>query len=113
MIAEHPDARGVRFEPELRMATGGAPPSPTLLARMQALGARMTHLYGLTETYGPHAFCEMQAEWESLGAEAKARVMARQGVPGICATHLRVVDERMADVPPTAPRSVIVSGGRA
>jgi len=98
-IAEHPDAQGVRFDPEIRVATGGAPPSPTLLARLAALGVRATHLYGLTETYGPHVFCEMQRDWESLDAEARARLVARQGVPGIHATHLRVVDDQMADVP--------------
>src|SRR5262249_61090008 len=98
-IVEHPDARGVRFDPEIRVATGGAPPSPTLLARLAELGMRATHLYGLTETYGPHVYCEMQRDWESLDAEARARLGARQGVPGIHATHLRVVDDRMADVP--------------
>jgi fatty-acyl-CoA synthase len=102
MIAEAPEARGLRFDPPLRVATGGAPPSPTLLARMQALGIRVIHLYGLTETYGPHVFCEMQPEWETLDVEGKARVMARQGVPYHQATHLRVVDERMEDVPADA-----------
>jgi fatty-acyl-CoA synthase len=102
MIAEHPDAQGVRFDPPLRIATGGAPPSPTLLARMEQMGARVTHLYGLTETYGPHVFCEMQRDWEGYGVEDKARVMARQGVPYHIATHLRVVDEHMQDVPADA-----------
>ena len=99
MIAEAPEAQGVRFDPPLRVATGGAPPSPTLLARMEALGARVTHIYGLTETYGPHVCCEMQQEWEDLPAEGKARVMARQGVPYPHATYLRVVDENLNDVP--------------
>jgi fatty-acyl-CoA synthase len=99
MLAEAPEARGLRFDPELRVATGGSPPSPTLLARMDALGARVTHLYGLTETYGPHVFCEMQKEWEGLDAEPRARVMARQGVPFHHALHLRVVDAEMRDVP--------------
>jgi len=102
MIAEHPAAQGVRWDPPVRIATGGAPPSPTLLARMEQLGARVTHLYGLTETYGPHVFCEMQQAWEGLDVEAKARVMSRQGVPMHVATHLRVVDEQMRDVPADA-----------
>ena len=99
MVAEHPDARGARFDPPVRIAMGGAPPSPTLIARMEALGARIVHLYGLTETYGPHTVCEMQPEWEALDPVAKARVVSRQGVPTHVATHLRVVDERMRDVP--------------
>lgn len=99
MVSEAPEARGVRFDPPIRVATGGAPPSPTILARMEELGVCVTHLYGLTETYGPHVYCEMQRDWESLPVAGKARVMARQGVPYHHATHLRVVDERMHDVP--------------
>jgi len=99
MLAEAPEAQGVRFDPEVRVATGGAPPSPTLLARMEAMGVRMCHLYGLTETYGPHVYCELQPEWEGLDVERKAGVMARQGVPYHVATHVRVVDGDMNDVP--------------
>jgi fatty-acyl-CoA synthase len=99
MVAEHPDARGVRFDPPVSIATGGAPPSPTLIARMEQLGARVNHLYGLTETYGPHTICELQPAWEGLDPEAKAGVLSRQGVPMHVAAYLRVVDERMQDVP--------------
>ena len=69
---------------------------------MEKLGIRITHLYGLTETYGPHVLCEMQDGWEQLGAEKRAVVMARQGVPYVHATHLRVVDDDMNDVPADA-----------
>jgi len=102
MLAEAPEARGARFEPRVRVATGGAPPSPTLLARMEALGIDVTHLYGLTETYGPHVYCELQPGWERLELTARANLMARQGVPYHIATHLRVVDDRMCDVPADA-----------
>jgi fatty-acyl-CoA synthase len=100
MLAEAPEAQGTRFDPVVRVATGGSPPSPTLLARMAELGIDVTHLYGLTETYGPHVYCEMQPGWEKLDVEGRARVMSRQGVPYHVATHLRVVDGEMADVPP-------------
>ena len=99
MIAEAPEAEGLHFDPPIRVATGGAPPSPTILRRMEELGVRVTHLYGLTETYGPHVYCEMQASWDGLDPDGKARVMARQGVPYHHATHLRVVDDAMSDVP--------------
>jgi fatty-acyl-CoA synthase len=102
MIAESEAFRGARFEPPLRVATGGAPPSPTILRRMEELGVRVIHLYGLTETYGPHVYCEMQRDWEALDVEGRARVMARQGVPYHHAVHLRVVDEEMRDVPADA-----------
>ena len=90
------------IDPPLRVATGGAPPSPTILRRMEELGIRVIHLYGLTETYGPHVYCEMQRDWEDLDVEGRARVMARQGVPYHHAIHLRVVDEHMRDVPADA-----------
>jgi fatty-acyl-CoA synthase len=102
MLAEAPEARGLRFDPRVRVAVGGSPPSPTLLARMDELGVDVTHLYGLTETYGPHVYCEPQAGWERLAVPDRAAVMARQGVPYHIATHLRVVDADMNDVPADA-----------
>jgi fatty-acyl-CoA synthase len=69
---------------------------------MEKLGALVTHLYGLTETYGPHVLCEMQTDWEALDAAGRAKVMARQGVPFAHAVYLRVVDEEMRDVPADA-----------
>ncbi len=102
MLSSDPAAAGVRFDPPIRVCTGGAPPSPTLLERMEKLGIKITHLYGLTETYGPHVLCEMQSEWDALDTAGRAKVMARQGVPYVHAVHLRVVDEDMNDVPPDA-----------
>jgi fatty-acyl-CoA synthase len=102
MLAEAPEAQGVRFDPPVKVATGGAPPSPTLLARMQALGVDITHLYGLTETYGPHVYCELQPGWEELDAKRLAEKLARQGVPYPIGAQLRVVDEQMDDVPADA-----------
>jgi fatty-acyl-CoA synthase len=102
MLSSDPGAEGKRFDPPLRVCTGGAPPSPTLLEQMEKLGVRITHLYGLTETYGPHTFCEMQDGWERLDTAARAHVMSRQGVPFLHALHVRVVDEAMNDVPADA-----------
>jgi fatty-acyl-CoA synthase len=98
LLAESEAFREVRFDPPLRVATGGAPPSPTILRRMEELGIQVTHLYGLTETYGPHVYCEMQPGWEGLEVDGRAAVMARQGVPYHHALHLRVVDDEMKDV---------------
>jgi fatty-acyl-CoA synthase len=102
MLSSDPAAQGKHFDPPIRVCTGGAPPSPTLLERMEKLGVRITHLYGLTETYGPHVLCEMQSEWEALDPAGRARVMSRQGVPYPFAIYLRVVDDEMQDVPADA-----------
>ncbi|MEE8557111.1 MAG: AMP-binding protein, partial [Myxococcota bacterium] len=81
MLSSDPAAEGRHFDPPIRVCTGGAPPSPSLLERMEKLGVRITHLYGLTETYGPHVLCEVQREWSSLDVAGRARMMSRQGVP--------------------------------
>jgi len=98
MLASDPAAAGRHFEPPVKVCTGGAPPSPSLLEQMEKIGFQITHLYGLTETYGPHVFCEMQDEWRDLGVADRAAKMARQGVPFLHALHLRVVDDEMNDV---------------
>ena len=86
----------------IRVATGGAPPSPTLLARMADLNIDVTHLYGLTETFGPAGICEWTPEWDDLDADEQARLKARQGVANVVSRPLRVIDDKGNDVPADA-----------
>ena len=79
--------------------TGGAPPSPALLQRLEPLGFDVTHLYGLTETFGPVAVNQWQPEWDQLDPGEGARLRARQGIGNIVALPLRVLDEAGDDVP--------------
>jgi len=83
----------------LRVATAGAPPSPTIIQTMEELGIDITHVYGLTETYGPHSVCEWQAPWKELPMVERAKLKARQGVAYIHAAQMRVVDKDMQDIP--------------
>jgi fatty-acyl-CoA synthase len=99
MIVNHPAVGELRLTRPLRVVTAAAPPSPTILQAVEALGARIDHVYGLTETYGPHTICEWHSDWNSQAPEARARLKARQGVPYIHAVELRVVDEQLRDVP--------------
>jgi fatty-acyl-CoA synthase len=78
---------------------GGAPPAPALIERLAPLGVDITHLYGLTETYGPICVCAERPGWEDLTGLERSRLTARQGVPTIVSEPLRVVDHAMADVP--------------
>ena len=98
MIAE--DAAAGALDHEVHVDTGGAPPSATLLARLEKLRFAVTHLYGLTETYGPIAINEWQPEWNSLEPAEQATLRARQGAPNIIARPLRVLDKQGRDVPP-------------
>jgi fatty-acyl-CoA synthase len=100
MIAHAEAAKEGPAPERVTVATGGAPPSPTLLARMDELGMSITHLYGLTETYGPAAVNDWQPEWDRLDASEQARLKARQGVGNVIAQRLRVLDEQTgAEVP--------------
>ncbi|BAY61683.1 putative AMP-binding enzyme [Calothrix brevissima NIES-22] len=83
----------------LTITTAGAPPSPTLIAKISEIGAKIIHVYGLTEVYGPYTVGEYQADWQDLDIAEKAKLLARQGVPYIGADGLRVVDANMHDVP--------------
>ncbi|WP_067468890.1 long-chain-fatty-acid--CoA ligase [Actinomadura macra] len=96
-IANAPEAHPL--DRPLVVTTAGAPPSPTIIAQMEGLGARIVHVYGLTETYGPYSVCEPQPGWSALAAPERARLLARQGVGMIQTDGLRVVDDDMDDVP--------------
>ncbi len=91
---------GIRFECGLKIVTAGAPPPPAVIRAATEIGADVAHVYGLTETYGPHTICAWQQEWDALPIAERARLKARQGVPYLVAgAGLRVVDERLRDVP--------------
>ena len=83
----------------VNVSTGGAPPTPALLARMAELNVNMTHLYGLTETFGPAVLCEWRKDWTLWPAAQQAHIKARQGVGNVISQTLRVVDGQGADVP--------------
>jgi fatty-acyl-CoA synthase len=83
----------------VRIATGGAPPSPAILRRMEEMGFEVTHLYGLTETFGPAMICDWRPEWNELDAGEQARLKARQGVGNMISCTARVVARDGTDVP--------------
>jgi fatty-acyl-CoA synthase len=97
MLAWHEGAQALPRT--VNVATGGAPPTPALLARMAELNINMTHLYGLTETFGPAVLCEWRRDWNQWPAAQQAQIKARQGVGNVISQTLRVVDAHGADVP--------------
>merc|ERR1719331_40343 len=66
--------------PPVKMLTAGAPPPAAVIQGMEALGFDITHVYGLTEVYGPAVSCPWQSQWDGLNPTEKARYKARQGV---------------------------------
>jgi len=84
----------------VRFFTAAAPPPQSVLAAMSAAGFEVTHLYGLTETYGPAAVNEWQEAWDDLEPAAQATMKARQGVRYVVQEGLEVIDpETMQPVP--------------
>jgi fatty-acyl-CoA synthase len=81
------------------VTVAGAPPSPTLLGKLKELNFHPVHVYGLTETYGPHTVCAWHKEWDNLPAEEQASLAARQGQGYALFDLVRVVDPEMNDVP--------------
>jgi len=84
---------------EVRAAVGGAPPTQQTIAAVRAMGFHVTHLYGLTETYGPSLVGEYQEGWLDLSAADLAQRLSRQGVPTISVSDVRVADREDNSVP--------------
>ncbi|MGL4289419.1 MAG: acyl-CoA synthetase [Phreatobacter sp.] len=80
--------------------TAAAPPPEAVLAQMKAAGFEVTHLYGLTETYGPAVINDWHRDWDALGSSDYAARKARQGVPYTVLEDMTVMDpETMIRVP--------------
>ncbi|XP_020265461.1 probable acyl-activating enzyme 1, peroxisomal [Asparagus officinalis] len=80
--------------------TGGATPQPPVLEKMEEMGFKVVHVYGLTETYGPATVCEWKPEWDELSVDQQAKMMGRQGIRHIGTEAVDVKDpETMKSVP--------------
>jgi fatty-acyl-CoA synthase len=93
--------QGVTKRPHpVRMMTAGAAPPAAVIEGMERLGFDITHVYGLTETYGPATVCAWHEEWDDLPVEQRAAIKARQGVTYTVQEGLMVADpSTLAPVP--------------
>ncbi len=71
---------GITLPEKVQFALGGAAPPNVVIAKAAQVGFVITHLYGLTESYGPSMACVRQTDWDGLGLDDLAARMARQGV---------------------------------
>ncbi|CAN1281417.1 Acetate--CoA ligase CCL3 [Linum perenne] len=85
----------------VHVSTAGAAPPPSVLFAMAERGFRVTHTYGLSETYGPSTVCAWKPEWDSEPPINQARLNARQGVRYIGLEGLDVVDPKTMKPVPT------------
>mmetsp|Transcript_38844 Transcript_38844/g.60564 ORF Transcript_38844/g.60564 Transcript_38844/m.60564 type:complete len:240 (-) Transcript_38844:83-802(-) len=80
--------------------TAAAPPNASILQSMQEQGFEVTHVYGLTETYGPAVICSWHEAWDDLSIEEQAKLRSRQGVNYHVLEDLQVMDpDTMTNVP--------------
>ena len=100
MIANAEDQDKRVLSDQVQIMTAAAPPPPPVIARMEEMGFQVTHVYGLTETYGPSVVSAWQEEWNELSPTDQALKKGRQGVnyPGL--EGLMVADsETLKEVP--------------
>ena len=100
MLVHAPDSVKQRFDHAVEVATGGAAPPSVVISAMEKMGFRVTHLYGLTESYGPATLCAWQQDWDGLALEPRAQLMARQGVRYPTLDGLQVADPETHRVVP-------------
>ena len=77
---------------QISTMTAGAAPPAAVIAGMENMGFNVTHVYGLTETYGPCVVCAPKEEWQELSVEDRAELLARQGVRAPLQDEIMVAD---------------------
>lgn len=88
------------FDHKCSVMTAASPPPASVLKSMQEEGFDVTHVYGLTEVYGPAVVCAWKEEWNELGIERQAYLKARQGVTYTMEEDVTVCDpDTMQEVP--------------
>jgi fatty-acyl-CoA synthase len=102
MIINAPPALRHAPASEVLVMTGGASPPSTVIKDMEALGFRVQHAYGLTETYGPSVICEWQAAWAELPEAERLARQTRQGVSTLTMEDLAVIGPDGEELPPDA-----------
>jgi len=100
VLANADTARREGIEQKVQAMAAGAAPPAAVIPVMERMNLYVTHVYGLTETYGPSVVCAPQDQWEALPEQQRAELTARQGVRAPMLEELMVADpETMARVP--------------
>ena len=98
-IINCPDPDKKSFSHTVEIFTAGAPPAPTTLAAIEAMGFNVTQVYGLTETYGHVTECIWDEKWDNEPQEKKSEIKARQGVAFPMMEEITVLDKNQKEIP--------------
>lgn len=100
MLINTPEEKKTQFDHRVEVMVAGAAPPAAIIEGMRNIGINVTHVYGLTETYGPSALCASQAGWSDLSIQEQAQLHSRQGVPYPLQDGMKVLDPKtMQPVP--------------
>ena len=100
LLVNAPAAMKTGLPPGVKGMVAGAAPPAAMIEGMETLGFDLTHVYGLTEVYGPATVCAKHGEWDDLDIGERARLNARQGVRYHLERDVRVLDpQTMQPVP--------------
>jgi fatty-acyl-CoA synthase len=94
------EERGGTPDHTVQVMTAAAPPPAAVLQRMEEQGFRVTHVYGLTESYGPATVCAWHDEWSLLPKDEQAALKSRQGVGYAVLEDLTVADPQTLEPTP-------------
>ncbi len=100
MLVNAPEAMKVGLPTGVKAMVAGAAPPAAMIEGMEKLGFDLTHVYGLTEVYGPATVCAKHDEWQAVDIGERARLNARQGVRYHLERDVRVINpDTMQPVP--------------
>ncbi|MAW34100.1 MAG: acyl-CoA synthetase [Proteobacteria bacterium] len=100
MILNAPESLKKGLKHDLNAMVAGASPPTSLIEEAEKMGINLTHVYGLTEVYGPAAVCAKQPHWEEVSNTEKAKLNGRQGVRYVLQDAMDVLDTKTLDPVP-------------
>ncbi|KAJ8545101.1 hypothetical protein K7X08_017684 [Anisodus acutangulus] len=92
MIVNSPVCDRKPLPHKVNIMTGGSSPPPQIISKMEELGFRVHHIYGITEIHGPGTYCLWKPEWDSLPPKETYELKARQGVQNLCLEAADIID---------------------
>ena len=100
MIAQAPESERRTFDQKVKLMTAAAPPPASVISAMESMGISVTHVYGLTEVYGPAVVCAEKTTWQALPLDEQATLKSRQGVAYELEEDVLVLDPETAQPVP-------------
>ncbi len=106
LLINAPESERVSFDRTVEVMTAASAPPAAVLEKIERMGFHITHVYGLTEVYGPAVVCEWHDEWNALRPDQQAEMKARQGVAYPVLEGLMVADAKTLQPVPSDGRTI-------